>query len=380
MAGTDPDNWNLASDDLGDPTALDATVSWDEDLDPPQATTIAVSASCAEQPATAHTGTTAGSTVPFSWQVIADAAVAGFGAPTSVVESAALFGRADVTTVGAPLVFGGDVATSLAAVPAPAQAPTRPAAASALITVPPLRSVTRRARRGATASRQTTAAAGGGTTDVCLRRDDATSAPPTVPRNARPTRALPPSDLPSLHTLSLSVPVVPFASSRAGGGDGRDQQGDVFPQPGPLTVHGSVHGPINPSDSRAIATATAASAVAVPTSVASTHFEQETTAARASGGSASAAVDGRAADPVLRRGADGVFHCPYCSCTQKSSNNMQRHMRLHTGARPYVCHHPGCSYSSARGDDLEKHQVRGVLSARFCVIVGGCQPGCPVLT
>jgi hypothetical protein len=66
------------------------------------------------------------------------------------------------------------------------------------------------------------------------------------------------------------------------------------------------------------------------------------------------------------------YECPLCSYASCSVNNVTRHMRSHTGDRPYACVHPGCEYRSTRSDDLQKHLARhGARARRACG-----SPGC----
>jgi hypothetical protein len=51
------------------------------------------------------------------------------------------------------------------------------------------------------------------------------------------------------------------------------------------------------------------------------------------------------------------YRCRFC-CYIGDSGNMVRHERVHTGDKPYACSHPGCSYASARSDDVTKHERR----------------------
>jgi general transcription factor IIIA len=53
------------------------------------------------------------------------------------------------------------------------------------------------------------------------------------------------------------------------------------------------------------------------------------------------------------------FACPYCNFTQKgqsSRQNVERHIRIHAGERPYIC--TFCYKSFMRKDVLEKHIKR----------------------
>jgi len=45
--------------------------------------------------------------------------------------------------------------------------------------------------------------------------------------------------------------------------------------------------------------------------------------------------------------------CPLCGLVISHSNNMSRHMRTHTGAKPYQCIH--CEKAFSQSNDLKKH-------------------------
>ena len=45
--------------------------------------------------------------------------------------------------------------------------------------------------------------------------------------------------------------------------------------------------------------------------------------------------------------------CDVCGRQFKLSGHLNRHMKVHTGERPYACNH--CSYRSSRNDSLRMH-------------------------
>ncbi|XP_064093073.1 longitudinals lacking protein, isoforms H/M/V-like isoform X32 [Macrobrachium nipponense] len=49
----------------------------------------------------------------------------------------------------------------------------------------------------------------------------------------------------------------------------------------------------------------------------------------------------------------GTHHCPYCQYFTTSSCHLKRHIRSHTGEKPYFC--PQCPYSCARKERLTVH-------------------------
>ena len=62
-----------------------------------------------------------------------------------------------------------------------------------------------------------------------------------------------------------------------------------------------------------------------------------------------------------------VHICPYCSKTfNRSISDLQRHIRIHTGEKPYHC--PHCDYQARLKDHLRGHLYRkhGIIdNARF---------------
>lgn len=62
----------------------------------------------------------------------------------------------------------------------------------------------------------------------------------------------------------------------------------------------------------------------------------------------------------------GYFTCLICLATFTSRNNMKRHIRLHTGVKPYSCHQ--CSESFSRNDDYKRHILRHGFHKFRCVV------------
>lgn len=64
-----------------------------------------------------------------------------------------------------------------------------------------------------------------------------------------------------------------------------------------------------------------------------------------------------------------VFTCQICYNTFTCRNNMKRHIRLHTGYKPYQC--SLCSESFTRKDDIKRHLIRHNYSKPFrCNLCG----------
>ena len=63
-------------------------------------------------------------------------------------------------------------------------------------------------------------------------------------------------------------------------------------------------------------------------------------------------------DPIVYGfGCKNKHGCPFCNHRMKDKNDMIRHIRIHTGDKPYKCTNVDCSYRSAQNSDLKKHQT-----------------------
>ena len=51
--------------------------------------------------------------------------------------------------------------------------------------------------------------------------------------------------------------------------------------------------------------------------------------------------------------SDGDWGCPFCPKTMREAVNIRKHIKLHTGERPYVCKF--CEYSAIQKHHLKLH-------------------------
>ncbi|KAI8904562.1 hypothetical protein DFJ77DRAFT_243747 [Powellomyces hirtus] len=52
---------------------------------------------------------------------------------------------------------------------------------------------------------------------------------------------------------------------------------------------------------------------------------------------------------------DKTIKCSVCHRSFRHSGHRSRHMRIHTGAKPYRCLHKGCSCTFSRKDNMMQH-------------------------
>lgn len=71
---------------------------------------------------------------------------------------------------------------------------------------------------------------------------------------------------------------------------------------------------------------------------------------------------GAVVDPSMLQGSQEIaiiehlrrlFQCPYCKQKMTSRGSLVRHIRSHTGERPYKCNY--CAYAALQKSDLDRH-------------------------
>ncbi|XP_047490950.1 zinc finger protein 536-like [Penaeus chinensis] len=68
--------------------------------------------------------------------------------------------------------------------------------------------------------------------------------------------------------------------------------------------------------------------------------------------------------PLGQQRLGPAYPCPYCGKTFDRPSHRDRHVRIHTGEKPYRC--PVCSHSSSLKENLKSH---------FLLKHPGCDPG-----
>lgn len=71
-------------------------------------------------------------------------------------------------------------------------------------------------------------------------------------------------------------------------------------------------------------------------------------------------------------GNQRLYRCRTCDNSYTKPARLRRHLRRHTGSRPFVCSHAGCGQSFARKDHLKRHFLKHLSVQPFRCDVEGC--------